>query len=539
MMRSWWVLLATLLLALPSTAPAADGPSGNYKLTFVSQGLPRTFWLIQFGAEDGKWTGKVVATAEGVPPAATVDNVSLVGDRVRLTIKLQGQEFSFDGRLPKEKDQRILGSLALGPQMVVARLEPTQLKTLERFELNKETVARPDAGPEVFEAVNDLIAQASSRKAKPEEVRGWLEKAFKAAEPYGVRWQREIAQRSAQALVNQKEYLAEALQQARRAERLLDPKDEASVQMPVLEVLVSALKKSEKADEAKEFQTRLDKLVAAADNEYLKKMPPYKPEAFAGRKGKSERAVLVELFTGAQCPPCVAADLGFDGLGKTYKPTEVVLLQYHLHIPGPDPLTNPDTEARQEYYGRAIRGTPAIFFNGKAEAGGGGRAGESEGKYKEYREVIEPLLEDPARVKLLAAASQKGNEIKITAKVSDLDKTGERIKLRIALVEERVRYVGSNGLRFHHQVVRAFPGGADGLALLKKSADHSVSIDLEDLRKKLAKYLDDYAKKEDEFPTPERPMDLKKLRVIAFVQDDATREVLQAIQVEVKREGAE
>ena len=51
--------------------------------------------------------------------------------------------------------------------------------------------------------------------------------------------------------------------------------------------------------------------------------------------------VLVELFTGAECPPCVAADLAFDALGKTYKPTDVVLLEYHLHIPGPDALTNP------------------------------------------------------------------------------------------------------------------------------------------------------------------------------------------------------
>ena len=53
----------------------------------------------------------------------------------------------------------------------------------------------------------------------------------------------------------------------------------------------------------------------------------------------------MELFTGAQCPPCVAADVAFDVLEKTYKPADLVLIQYHLHIPGPDPLTNAASEA--------------------------------------------------------------------------------------------------------------------------------------------------------------------------------------------------
>ena len=44
---------------------------------------------------------------------------------------------------------------------------------------------------------------------------------------------------------------------------------------------------------------------------------------------KNDRAVLVELFTGSQCPPCVAADLAFDTLAKTYKPADAILLEYH------------------------------------------------------------------------------------------------------------------------------------------------------------------------------------------------------------------
>ena len=265
-------------------------------------------------------------------------------------------------------------------------------------------------------------------------------------------------------------------------------------------------------------------------------MPPYEPEPYRGRKNKSDRVVLVELFTGAQCPPCVAADLAFDGLVKTYKPDEVVLLQYHLHVPDPDPLTNPDAEARQEYYGKALEGTPTAFFNGAPKAEGGGAIDAAKDKYFDYRDVINPLLEKPARAQLRASATRQGDKIDIQAEVSELDKPGEKVRLRFALVEEQVHYVGGNQIRYHHDVVRALPGGTDGFALKEKSSKQTASVDLAELRKNLSAYLDEFGKKRP-FPNARRPLELKKLRVVAFIQDDESKEVLQAAQVDVK--GAE
>ena len=45
--------------------------------------------------------------------------------------------------------------------------------------------------------------------------------------------------------------------------------------------------------------------------------------------------MLVEVFTGAECPPCAAVDLAFDGLMKAYTPRDAILLQYHIHVPAP------------------------------------------------------------------------------------------------------------------------------------------------------------------------------------------------------------
>ncbi|MCI0380744.1 MAG: hypothetical protein L0215_24435 [Gemmataceae bacterium] len=274
------------------------------------------------------------------------------------------------------------------------------------------------------------------------------------------------------------------------------------------------------------------------DREYLAKMPPFKGTPFAGRKTKSDRAVFLELFTGATCPPCVAADLAFDVLTKTYKPSDLVLIQYHIHVPGPDPMTNPDTEARWAYYresfAKEVRGVPCSIFNGKPAAYGGGGIANAEKKYASYREVIDPLLEDPAGAKLTAQTSCKGERIDIHVDVSGVGNGDSQKKLRILLAEETVRYAGSNKIRFHHNVVRAFPGGVAGKALTAASSKHKASIDLGELRGQLNKYLDNYQATKRPFANPARPLDFNNLRVIAFVQDDSTRQILQAVQVEVQ-----
>jgi len=64
------------------------------------------------------------------------------------------------------------------------------------------------------------------------------------------------------------------------------------------------------------------------------------------------------------------------------------------------------------------------------------------------------------------------------------------------------------------------PGGADGFALKEATARREIKIDLAALRKSLA---DD-------------PIDLKHLAVVAFIQNDKTREVLQATQADVHTE---
>ena len=176
--------------------------------------------------------------------------------------------------------------------------------------------------------------------------------------------------------------------------------------------LVDAAARAGKPDVAAETElARLKALLA------LEGRPPTVPlvvEPAAGRRDSdADRVVLVELFTGAQCGPCVAADVAFDALSTAYKPTDLITLQYHLHIPGPDPLTGPDSIARQAYYG--VRSTPSTYFNGQALAGSGGPVADARRKFNQYRYVIDELRKGKKEATIELAARLSGDEIHITA----------------------------------------------------------------------------------------------------------------------------
>jgi hypothetical protein len=326
-----------------------------------------------------------------------------------------------------------------------------------------------------------------------------------------------------------------AIAQAKRTERLLTDDDTAATRMTVLEALVRTFTKAGKPDEAKAYVAQLAKLELRDFAEYSKTHPPFKLEPFAGRKAKSEKTVVGEMFTGAGCETCAGMDLAFAGLVKTYKPTDVILLRYHLHISEPDPLTGPDGMDRLKYYREFIRRPPIMFVGGKNTLEGEGKAEDSEKFYKKARGAIDELLEKPAGVKLALTVS-KGEKGGFSAKatVSDLGMPGEQVMLRFVLAEERIRYAGASGIRYHHMVVRAMPGGAKGVALTKKTHEQTVTIDPDAVKAALTKYLDDFVKEEGPFPRGERPLALRNLKLVALVQNDANKEILHAVQVDLE-----
>ena len=80
--------------------------------------------------------------------------------------------------------------------------------------------------------------------------------------------------------------------------------------------------------------------------------------------------------------------------------------------------------------------------------------------------------------------------------------------------------------------MRAFPGGLDGFPLKEAASAHEASATVSGLVKELNQYLNE-ADKRRPFRDADRPLDLKHLKAVAFVQDDESKEVLAAAQAEV------
>jgi len=252
------------------------------------------------------------------------------------------------------------------------------------------------------------------------------------------------------------------------------------------------------------------------------------------KKSKTGQVVLAELFTGSECPPCVASDIAFDHLLEAYDRKAVAVLEYHLHIPGPDPMTNDDTEARAKYY--SVTGTPTVFIAGADSIRGGGPKAVNKNRFDVYSYVIDQKLNNKPAVSIELDGSIKQSTLTVKAEAIGKEVVGD-LKLRIALVEELVHFPGGNGLSEHRAVVRKLIGSPDGIALVNGKASHSESIDINAIVSSLKTHLDNFEKtppsrfsslKDFKFKEKKHEINPAGLSLVAFVQDDKTKEVLQA-----------
>ncbi len=589
-MTRYVMAFAAIVFALPATFAAEPALTENHwRLSQVMPtGSESPLMLFKIEKKDGKLTAKVVDDA--IKAESAGGDVTADSKTVSVNVQIGGAKYKFEGIVDSKDAKIIRGALtdsgrtfkcllasqegekiaaivnpkAPEPMLAVQKLNAAvttlrgqifrskdandkaelqdKLKAAQAEADNKapallrEVIAKHADSLFAVQAANQLIAGAGKNKAKADEIAAWAKVVEDDATRYGPKIALEASVVVGETLINQKDVAASAMPIAKKLVASLQESDPLTSQSKALTLLSKATKAAGTMDAA--IEARLVKIEKALDEEYVTKVPPFKPAKFAGRKDKdAKRVAVLELFTGAQCPPCVAADVAFDALEKAYNATDLVLIQYHMHIPGPDPLTNLDSIARWNYYrekySMEIGGTPSTLFNGKPQAPGGGGMAGAQGKFNQYKGIIDGLLEEKTPITIGGSAKLNGDKVAIDVNVDGVKEPGKNIKLRLVLVEETIKYIGGNNLRFHHQVVRSIPDAKEGTAITEKSLKKSATIDLVDVKKGLTKYLDDFGKTRP-FPNTERPMDLKHLKVIALVQDDESLEILNAMQFDVK-----
>lgn len=330
--------------------------------------------------------------------------------------------------------------------------------------------------------------------------------------------------------------------QAAVALSLADLADKKGKSKQALDYLVAArlLGQSTAAEVAKKLDAAYrkqrkgsaDGLEEMLDAEYRKRYPPpIHPEPYKPTAARSGRVVLVEMFTGAGCPPCVAADLAFDAALERYDRRDLAVIVYHLHIPRPDPMTNEETQNRQKYY--EVRGVPGYIIDGKKDGGGGPREYTTT-LWDKVRPMIEKRLETPAAAGLDLEARMEGPLLRVRASARDFQTEAKELKIQVALVEEHIRYSGENGVRFHSMVVRGLGGpNAEGFAIdPARPASIEHTFDLKQLTTNAKKHLDDYEVNgrhgKIQFLAKLHEINASDLAVVAFVQDPKTQAILQA-----------
>jgi len=280
------------------------------------------------------------------------------------------------------------------------------------------------------------------------------------------------------------------------------------------------------ADKAKALYLKINAKTEGfeASLEAKRRALPYHPEPFKAPADWKGKAVLAELFTGSECPPCVGADLGFDGLLEVYDAKYLAVLEYHLPIPGPDPMMNPATKKRQDYYG--VRSTPSTFFDGESKFGGGAARTASEKKFKEYSGEINARLAEGAQIVLTVATERSGDLVKVNY---GFDQALPNADYNLTLVQKEVMYKGGNGILYHKMAVRDF------LTVDPSAAEKQTTLNLGELEKAAARYLDDFEKVQ-KFTFKEKRFTIEraKLAVIFFVQNKETKKVYNAVVADVK-----
>jgi hypothetical protein len=298
--------------------------------------------------------------------------------------------------------------------------------------------------------------------------------------------------------------------QSRYLLAMLDTKQTAEEGYLALEALHPRL--------AGKTRTLVDVLAELAEGRVPALHPiPREPEEIR----KSGHVVLAELFTGAMCPPCVAADVAFDALGEHFGTDEIALIAWHLPIPAPEPMVAPVAEERAKR--RNVRGTPTLVVDGIETIVGGGKAEQAGEMFAKYVAAVTPRASTVEPIELSARTMRDGS--RWTVEVDGKAPPGSRV--HAILVERRLVYPGRNGVLFHQHVARARFTPSEGATPDSGSPLWSGSLDLTTVARALDARIAEFETRREFAVRPTVP-DPGSLDVIVFLEDSATGAVLQA-----------
>lgn len=212
-----------------------------------------------------------------------------------------------------------------------------------------------------------------------------------------------------------------------------------------------------------------------------------------------QRLSLIELFSGASCSPCAIHVPPLEDTVSRFQ-DKVVILRHQLNIPAYDPmyLDYPSVMDRFSYYG--LSGVPDLKFDGAVT------------DFDITSSVINARNAVPSPFNIDLTYTKTDTNINVNMIINAVSGVTGNLKARIAIIENEIEFPtppGSNGERFFFKVVKQFVPSTAGTTL----AGTWIAGDADTISGSW-KFAHVYNKNE--------------IGVIAYIQDDITKEILQA-----------
>lgn len=235
-------------------------------------------------------------------------------------------------------------------------------------------------------------------------------------------------------------------------------------------------------------------------------------EICAPLTAQTGRVVLVEEFTETGCSACAQYDSAFQAITDA-NAGKIALLNYHCFYML-DPFYQYYKACDARYNAYKLEGYPCAMMNGKKP-----NANSAHQSFVTAQR-INALYNQPELFKIDIASKSTGSDTAHSAKITVTakalaDNPSSELKLFVAITESNINYLerygkaSVNGVNEFNHILRAFLPDMQGTSIGAQTTGKTNTVKV------------DYANNEKE-------VNYKEVRIIAFIQDMTTLEVLGA-----------
>jgi len=233
---------------------------------------------------------------------------------------------------------------------------------------------------------------------------------------------------------------------------------------------------------------------------------------FVSASSQTGRVVLVEEFVETGCSACAQYDSAFQAITDA-NADKVAVINFHCHyMLDPFYTFNKACDKRYEYYG--LSGFPTAMMNGRQPHPSSAHLSFVTPQRIDALYHQEPLFEFGFNCKSAGSGDARTANIQVTATALK-DNPSETLALFVVVTENNINYeerYGSksvNGINRFNHIMRAMLPGEDGTPIGAQTKGNVNTVNVT-------------------FTNDDKEINYREVRIVAFVQDAATREVLGA-----------